>query len=150
MPIIRNAQRKAAEYQQGLDYPKKLSRTESKVVDTAVVAVGFQSVADEAARLATGLTAGALVYQQDNDSFYKFSGTFSGSDGYSLVTDWELTQLGPDEWQNSVITAGTFDPPALPTAGDRYLIGLLNSDTGLNDWVGKQTQIAEWDGSVYW
>jgi len=148
MPIIRNAQRKAAEYQQGLDYPRKHSRSESKVIDTAVVEVGFQSVADEAARLATGLTAGALVFQQDNEQFYLFSGTFSGANGYSLITDWTITYLGPTEWQNSVLDV-LFTPPGGETIGDRYLVGLLSGDTATGAWVDKQTQIAEWNGSAW-
>lgn len=48
------------------------------------------------------------------------------------------------EWQDSVITR-TATPPVTPTVGDRYLI--IATATGA--WVGKENQIAQWDGAAW-
>lgn len=47
------------------------------------------------------------------------------------------------DWQDSVMDI-LDDPPGVPGAGDRYLIG-----TGTGAWVGKDDNIAEWNG-VSW
>lgn len=49
------------------------------------------------------------------------------------------------EWQDSVITAGLLTPPVGPSTGDRYLI----DGVGTGAWVGKDNQIAEWNGSAW-
>ncbi len=48
------------------------------------------------------------------------------------------------DWQQSVL--GELDtPPGTPAAGDRYLV--IATATG--DWVGRENDIAEWDGSAW-
>lgn len=50
------------------------------------------------------------------------------------------------EWQDSVLDADILDPTALtPVAGDRYLI----DGVGAGAWLGKDNQIAEFDGSAW-
>ena len=145
MPI--NPQASAAQYQRGLNYPTRLSRTDSKVVDTALVTVNMQVVADDAARFATGLQAGGLAYQVNNSTFYEFSGIFSGVDNLSVAGDWAAVQFGSLEWQSSAIT-NLLTPPGSPIDGDRYLIGTLTTDIGTGDWATHQTEIAQYNGNT--
>jgi len=50
------------------------------------------------------------------------------------------------EWQDSVLDADVLNPTALsPSSGDRYLI----DGVGAGAWLGKDNQIAEWDGSAW-
>ncbi len=48
------------------------------------------------------------------------------------------------DWQQSVLDE-LADPPGVPATGDRYLV--IASATGA--WVGREGDIAEWDGSAW-
>ncbi len=49
------------------------------------------------------------------------------------------------KWLVPVLDKDLSDPPGSPTEGDRYIVG----PTATGDWVGKENNIAEWDGSVW-
>jgi len=81
-----------------------------------------------------------------------FTAAISYSSHPSFSSDTELVDkkyvddvASTLEWQDSVLTAGTLTPPGSPSTGDRYLI----NGTGLVAWVGKDNQIAEWDGTAW-
>ena len=88
---------------------------------------------------------GMLVYTEASDEFYQLK---------QLVTtdlfdnsNWQLLAIGAssssmNEWQDSVISI-TDDPSVLvPSNGDRYLIF-----GGINGWLGKDNQIAQFSGT---
>lgn len=50
------------------------------------------------------------------------------------------------DWQESVITKGTSDPPVSPNIGDRYII----SSVATGAWVGNEDSIAEYLGVTGW
>lgn len=92
------------------------------------------------------------------DGTRAFTGKVSYSSHPSFSSNTELVdkkyvddaivaaELG-DEWQQSVITAGTLTPPGSPSVGDRYLI----NGVGAGGWATKDNQIAEYTagGWVY-
>lgn len=84
-------------------------------------------------------------------SALQIKGGAAGTDNTDFVIKSQLDaveQLVNNlEWQDSVLDADILTPPVL-TAGDagkRYLI----NGTGAGGWVGKDNQIAEWDGSAW-
>jgi hypothetical protein len=56
----------------------------------------------------------------------------------------DILSLGLD-WIKSVIDRDLIQPPASSSIGDRYLI----YNTGINEWVGRKDEIAEWNGTIW-
>jgi hypothetical protein len=77
------------------------------------------------------------------------------NDSGGAVTDlWSAQKIANEialakkgiEYQDSVKDKDLLTPPASPTTGDRYIIA---TGTATGTWVGKNTQIAEWNGSAW-
>jgi len=80
----------------------------------------------------------SLMWVNDESLFYGYN----GATYFSLQT----TGANGNVWQQPVITDDVLDPtPLTPSAGDRYLI----NGVGAGAWVGKDNNIAEWDGTVW-
>jgi hypothetical protein len=60
------------------------------------------------------------------------------------VTDQITQKIRGMDWQDSVLNRLT-TPPASPVSGDRYLI--IATATGA--WLGKENQIAQWNGASW-
>jgi hypothetical protein len=69
--------------------------------------------------------------------------------GDAAEFQWVLDQIKSKiqglDWKESVLDKDILDPPGVPALGDRYLI----NGVGINGWVGKDNQIAEWDGAAW-
>ena len=61
-----------------------------------------------------------------------------------IKNEIELAKKGV-EYQDSVKDKDLVTPPTTPTAKDRYIV----KATATGAWVGKDTQIAEWDGAKW-
>lgn len=62
------------------------------------------------------------------------------------ILDGAIASIGSSvDWQESVKDKDLNDPPATPSAGDRYIVG--PSPTGA--WDGHARDIAEWNGSSW-
>jgi hypothetical protein len=62
-----------------------------------------------------------------------------------IKNEIELARRGI-EYQDSVKDKDLLAPPASPSTGDRYIIA---TGTATGAWVGKNTQITEWNGSTW-
>ncbi len=109
---------------------------------------GLHSVADLAGRnqIPTDRREfGMLVYTEASDEFYQLKQIVTTD--VADDSNWAILSIGGSsssttEWQDSVITQ-TGDPTVLvPSNGDRYLIF-----TGINGWLGKDDQIAQYGGT---
>lgn len=77
------------------------------------------------------------------------------NDSSTAITDlWSAQKIKNEielakhniEPQASVKNQNSLTPPTSPVTGDRYII---STGTATGVWVGKNTQIAEWDGSTW-
>jgi len=98
----------------------------------------------EQARTAGSTLAGAI-----NMGGFAITNIAQGSSSTDVaqrqwVTDQINQKLRGFDWQNSVLSRIT-TPPGSPTTGDRYLI----IATATSTWLGKENQIAEWNGSSW-
>jgi hypothetical protein len=109
---------------------------------------GLHSVADLAERnqIPTDRREfGMLVYTEASDEFYQLKQIVT-TDLFDNL-NWQLLAIGPSasftsEWQDSVISRKGDPTLLVPTNGDRYLIV-----TGVNGWLGKDDQVAEFTGT---
>ena len=62
-----------------------------------------------------------------------------------FVSDQISQRLRGLDWQESILDRDLATPPAMPSTGDRYIV----ATGGTGAWVGKDGQIAEFDGSVW-
>lgn len=62
-----------------------------------------------------------------------------------MATNRRIPALEYFSWQPPVISSSTLTPPGAPTKGDRYLI----NGVGAGGWVGKDNNIAWYDGTEW-
>jgi len=83
------------------------------------------------------------IWWDDAAQELRLDTTISGVDpvqDYQLTTKFYVDDLvGDGDWQNSVISGTTGNPPGSPSDGDRYLVA-----SGTGDWAGCVGCIAEW------
>lgn len=94
-------------------------------------------------------TAGATLAGDINMGGFKLTNVGAGTSGTDgaqrqWVTDQINSKIRGLDWQNSVLSSIT-TPPGSPVTGDRYRI--IATATGA--WLGKENQIAEWDGAAW-
>lgn len=65
----------------------------------------------------------------------------SGAGGLAIQND--LKKLV--DWQAAVLTRGENDPPGLPNAGDRYIVGT----SPIGAWSSHPDDLTEWDGTQW-
>jgi hypothetical protein len=155
--IIRRVRRTKAQYQQGLTHPTRLSRTESKVLDTTVLEVGFMTVDDETGRLESGLLQDQVVLQVDVLKFYKFLGTYSGANETTTNADWEEITISSSALSvvNDIVADASTTGPGngLPAAteGQRYILqtntSSLDASWGTIDGVGDNDVVIYTSGT---
>lgn len=94
-------------------------------------------------------TAGSTLSGAINMGGYAITSLGAGTVGTDAaqrqwVTDQINSKVAGMDWQDSVLNR-IAAPPGSPVTGDRYLI--IATATGA--WVGKENQIAQWDGAAW-
>ena len=94
-------------------------------------------------------TAGATLAGAINMGGFAITNVAAGSTGTDVAQrQWTTDQINQKvrglDWQNSVLNSIT-TPPGSPVSGDRYRI--IATATGA--WVGKENQLAEWNGTSW-
>lgn len=94
-------------------------------------------------------TAGATLSGAINMGGFAITNIATGSAGTDTAQrQWVTDQINQKvrglDWQNSVLSS-IASPPGSPTTGDRYRV----IATGTGAWVGKENQLAEWNGTSW-
>jgi hypothetical protein len=120
------------------------------IVDADVAA----SAAIATAKLADGtniiMRSGSVAFTGNQSmGAHRLTDLANGQLSQDAVTKAQLdnvtSMVNTFEWQPSVNSATLLTPPPAPAVGDRYLINGI----GTGAWLGKDLNIAQWDGSAW-
>lgn len=103
------------------------------------------TVSLEQARTAGATLSGDIDMQGNNlTNVGGTGGTFNAA-SEDYVVDQIKQRLQGLDWQESVLDKDLATPPVTPLTGDRYIV----ASSGTGAWLGKDDQIAEWDGTAW-
>lgn len=107
-------------------------------------------MADEIKGLSQVVTTGdgsvdeARPVDRDEYDAIRSSASPTSSNPFATMVD-VLAVVASLSWKNPVKDKDIATPPGSPTLGDRYIV----ASGGTGDWLGKDDQIAEWNGSSW-
>lgn len=114
-------------------------------LSTHVAASNPHAVTLELARTAGATLAGAFSMGSNKITSLAAPTVAGDAAEFQWVIDQINSKLNGHDWQESVIDKDLATPPGSPATGDRYIV----ATGGTGAWVGKDGQIAEWDGSAW-